>query len=287
MRTEAAPRPYATGAGDRVRGTYERRFFGALVPRLLGAGGALLDLGCADGLAAELAGTRLRRYIGVDLDPPPRSAFLRHDLRDGLEPIGDEPFDLYLGAFGFASHLAPAELERLVAEIAAHARPGAIVALEALGLYSLEWPSLWSAPPGSARTIPYRLGADVSVHPWLPGELALLFERAGVQPLVAIDRTLQAGPKAGGGRYFRGLPDVRGALCSLLGGAPGPAALSAPLPPLPAGPAAQLHHALAARRRALCRGSRGGPALADAVWALEPPTAGGFGHGLMLIGRVH
>jgi hypothetical protein len=294
MRTEAAARPYAMGAGDTVRDRYERYFFGGLVPRLLGAAGgrgALLDLGCADGLAAELAGPALRSYLGVDLDPPGGVGFLRHDLREGLGPVGEEPFDLYLGTFGVASHVSPAELRRLVAEVAAHGRPGSVVALEALGLRSLEWPSLWSRPLGSARTIPYRLGADVSVHPWLPGELAVLFERAGVRPLAAFDRTLQAGPKTGGGRYFPGLPDVRGALNLALAGEADPDGLTAPLPPLPAGEAAAVHHELARRRREVCRAQRGrvpsdGAALADAVWALEPPTAGGYGHGLVLVGCI-
>jgi hypothetical protein len=296
MRTEAAPRPYATGAGDAVRDRYETRFFGGLVPGLLRAsgGGAMLDLGCANGLAAELAGRALTRYAGVDLDPPAGPGFLRHDLRDGLGPVGAQPFDLYLGIFGVASHFSPTELRRLLREIAGHGRPGSVVALEALGLCSLEWPSLWSRPVGPARTIPYRLGADVSVHPWLPGELALLFEDAGVRPLAALDRTLQAGPKTGGGRYFPGLPDVRGALNAALGGEPAPAAMGAALPPLPAGDAAAIHHELARRRRELVGLARrrepcdglGGAALADAVWTLEPPTAGGYGHGLMLVGRI-
>jgi hypothetical protein len=309
MRTEAAARPYATGAGDAVRDRYERRFFGALVPRLLRAAGgerALLDLGSADGLAAELSGPGLGRYLGVDLDPPGGPGFLCHDLREGLGPVGGRPFDLYLGTFGVASHVSPSQLRRLLLEIAAHGRPGSVVALEALGLRSLEWPGLWSRPPGEARTIPYRLGTDVSVHPWLPGELAALFDDAGMRPLLALDRTLQAGPKTGGGRYFPGLPDVRGALNAALAGVAEPDGIAAPLPPLPAGEAAAVHHELARRRRELCRARRelcreprersvaqrerfdlgDGASLADAVWALEPPTAGGYGHGLMVVGRI-
>ena len=287
MRTEAAARPFAEMGRDPVRERFERGFFARLVPRLMRAagGGALVDLGCADGLAAELAGSALTRYVGVDLAPPAGPGFVRHDLREGLGPIGREPFDLYLGAFGVASHLPPAHLRRLLAEIAAHARPGAVVALEALGLRSLEWPPLWERPEGDARTIPYRLGSDVLVHPWLPAELAAAFESAGIRALRALDRTLQAGPKAGGGRYFGGLPDVRGALNAALAGRAGTEALCAPLPPLPAGRAARLHHDLAERRRAIA-GGLAGSELADAIWALERASAGGFGHGLVLIGRV-
>ena len=287
MRTEAAARPFALMARDPVRQRSERGFFAGLVPRLLrtARGGALVDLGCGDGLAAELAGSALTRYVGVDLAPPAGGGFVCHDLREGLGPVGREPFDLYLGSFGVASHLSPTHLRGLLAEIAAHARPGAIVALEALGLHSLEWPPLWERPEGAARTIPYRLGSDVIVHPWLPAELAGAFESAGIRALRAFDRTLQAGPKAGGGRYFGGLPDVRGALNAALEGGAGTEALVAPLPPLPAGPAARLHHDLAARRRAIA-GGLAGPALAEAVWALEPASGGGYGHGLLLLGRV-
>jgi SAM-dependent methyltransferase len=284
MRTEVAARPYAIVGRDLVRDRFERTFFARVVPRLLGGEGAMLDLGCGDGLAASLAGPRLRRYLGVDLEPPDSAGFVRHDLRDGLGPVGAAGFDLYLGTFGVASHLPPASLSRLVAEIAAHARAGAVVALEALGLRSLEWPPLWEAPPGPARAIPYRLGSDVTVHPWLPQELARIYEAAGIRPLAAIDRTIQAGPKAGDGRYYSGVPDIRGALNALLAGESPPDPLRRRLPPLPAGPAAELHHRLAARRAALA--GRGRASLADAIWALEPPTGGGYGHGLLILGRV-
>jgi SAM-dependent methyltransferase len=297
-RTGEAAAPYALQGHDAVRSTFETRWFARLIPRLLreAGGGELLDLGCGDGSAARLAGRGLTRYIGVDLKPrrdgagagppvPGRAAlgFLRHDLRDGLGPVGARPFDLYLGTFGVASHLAPAELRRLLRDIVAHARPGAMVALEALGQFSLEWPRLWSCPPGSARTIPYRLARDVAVHPWAPREVYAMFRDAGVEPLRAHDRTLQAGPKIGDGRYWPGLPTVRGALNALLDGAAAEHALVTPLPPLPAGEAAVVHHALAARRRALARDRR---LTAEAVWELEPPTAGGFGHGLVVIGRI-
>lgn len=109
---------------------------------------------------------------------------------------------------------------------------------------------------------------------------------AGIEPLLARDRTLQAGPKLGEEGYWPGLPSVRPALNALVDG-PGTAhdrdELAAALPPLPAGDPALLHHALAARRRALMR--RPG-ASAAAIWSLEPPTGGGFGHGLLLVGRV-
>jgi SAM-dependent methyltransferase len=201
-----AAAPYVVQGHDAVRATFETDWFARLIPGLLAeaGGGELLDLGCGDGMAARLAGGRLTRYLGVDLAPPQdghgRLDFLRHDLRDGLGAVGVRPFDLYLGTFGVASHLSPSELRRLLRDIAAHARAGAIVALETLGLFSLEWPRLWSRPPGPARTIPYRLSGEVTVHPWAPAELYAMFREAGIEPLRAHDRTLQAGPKTGEGR---------------------------------------------------------------------------------------
>jgi SAM-dependent methyltransferase len=263
---------------------------GRLVPRLLDAagGGALLDLGCGDGLAGRLGGRGVTRYLGLDLEPSAAALpCLAHDLREGLGALRASPFDVYLGYFGIASHLRPAELRRLLRDIGRHARPGAVVALEALGLYSLEWPRLWDTAPGAARTLPYRLAEDVPVHPWAPEELFALFDDAGIEPLHALDRTLQGGPKTGEGRYWPGLPNVRAALNELLIGGALLGELTAPLPPLPASAPALVHHALARRREALVqRSRRHGPALAGAVWRLEPASGTGCGHGLLAVGRV-
>ena len=296
MRSATAAEAYAP-AGDHVRERFEASFFGFLVSRLLPRPGALLDLGCGDGLAGRLAGPLARRYVGVDLraqDGGFPGRFVHHDLREGVGPVGRRPFDLYLATFGLGSHLHPRELARLVQEIAGHGRRGALVALEVLGLRSLEWPRLWEAPVGPARTISYPLATPVEVHPWLPAELAELYAQAGIQPLLALDRTLQAGPQLGVDGLWPGLPALRPALDCLVGGGEDPdvlpdiALLAEPLPPLPAGPAAALHHELAARRRRLVlgRGVVGVPGLADDIWRLEPLTGGGFGHGLTLVGRI-
>lgn len=280
------PGAYTVQGHDAVRARLETGWFARLLPALVleSGGRELLDLGCANGAVRDLADLRLARYTGVDLTPPPGGEFVAHDLRDGLGPVGARPFHVYLGTFGVASHVDPAALRVLLGAIAAHARPGALVALEALGLRSLEWPGLWSSAPGRERTIAYRLGADVSVHPWAPEELFALYEDAGIEPLRAHDRTLQAGPKLGEGRYWPGLPDVREGLNALLAGAgEPPAVLSAPLPPLPAGEPARLHHELARLRASLVGRAR---PSASAVWQLDPPTRGGFGHGLLVVGRV-
>jgi SAM-dependent methyltransferase len=298
-RTDARPLAdaYVGHTRDAVREAFEREFFARELERLLAEapGAHVLDLGCGDGLVAELGGDRLERYLGVDLQPPAgawKRGFLAHDLGEGLGPVGAEPFDLYFASFGVVSHLAPAAVERLCREIAAHARPGALVALEALGLFSLEWPALWETDPGPRRTLSYRLAAETEVHPWAPDELNAIFETAGITPLRTHDRTVQAGPKVDEGAYWRGLPPVRSALNRLLGGSSdGLDDLGLPLPPLPAHPihpVARVHHGLAARRRALvrCVRRRAPEAVARAVWALEPKTGGGFGHGLLAVGRV-
>jgi len=279
---------------DAVRETFERAFFAVELERLLteAAGGRVLDLGCGDGLARELGGARVEEYVGVDLHPPADDAeakFIAQDLSQGLGPVGSKPFDLYFASFGVASHLAPDELERLCRDIGEHARPGSLVALEALGLFSLEWPSLWETAPGPARMLPYRLSAETQVHPWAPSELEAIFADAGIVTLRAVDRSVQAGPKVGEGRYWPGLPPVRASLNDLLAGTDESLeALEAPLPPLPVHPVARVHHALVGRRQELVRAERGlsPQELARAVWALEPGTDRGFGHGLLAVGRV-
>ncbi len=295
---------YAARADDAVRAQLETGFFARLIPALLAeaGGGRLLDLGCGEGLAARLAGPALTEYTGVDfrdvtegghrppLQPPGiQGGHVLHDLGDGCGPIGDTPFDVYLATFGVVSHLRPSQLERLLREIAAHARPGSVIALEALGLGSLEWPRLWETAPGRRRLLPYRLASDVAVHPWSPRELCALHREAGLRPVRVLDRSVQPGPKTGEGRYWPGLPPLRRALDDLLvghGEAAGRGVLAQPLPPLPAGRAAAVHHGLGMRRRRLAA-DRGGTSagLARATWALEARSGGGFGHGLTVVAR--
>jgi len=292
-----APRAaaYVGQANDAVRAQLEAGFFARLVPGVLAeaGGGRLLDLGCGDGLAARLAGSVLTEYTGVDFRDHLRGRHpgehVVHDLRDGCGPVGAEPFDVYLATFGVISHLGPSQLVRLLREVSAHARPGSVIALEALGLGSLEWPRVWETEPGPRRSLPYRLGSDVAVHPWSSREFWALHREAGLRPVRVLDRSVQAGPKTGEGRYWPGLPPLRRALGDLLEGHGEEAArkvLSLPLPPLPASRAAAVHHALGVSRRRLAAGRSGTSAgLARAVWALEARSGGGFGHGLTIVAR--
>jgi SAM-dependent methyltransferase len=289
----AAAEAYACSFDDPVRERFERAFLARELDRLLimTGGGAVLDLGCGDGQVADLAGDRIESYVGVDLVPPadgPQGArFVQHDLHTGLGSLASTPFDLCVATFGVASHLPPDRLRALVADLARAARPGSVIALEALGLYSLEWPQLWSTAPGKGRTIPYELATTVEVHPWSPLELREIYERAGLRWAGAVDRSVQAGQKLGEHGYWPGLPPLRAGLNALLEGDPsGAGALSEPLPPLPAHPASRAHHSLAERRRSVLARVREPVAAAERVWRLEPRSAAGVGHAVMAVGRA-
>lgn len=296
-RLDSEQRAYAVRRYDGVRGRLEEaetaRYLGLLLDRAPGA--RVLDLGCGDGLVARLTAKRLDSYLGVDLFPPdsvegaPVAEFAERDLRDGLAGLDAESFDLYLGTFGVASHLRPGELDELLAELVAVARPGSIVALEGLGLFSLEWPRLWSVPAGEQeRLLPYQLADETTVHPWSATELCDRFAVAGIEVLETRDSSIQFGPKIGPQGYWPGLPPLREALNGLLAGdnqlRP---ALSAPLPPLPAHPAAAVHHGLAAQRAILAGDQRlGAEAVGLAAWNSDPALGGGYGHRLLVVGVV-
>lgn len=292
MEAGRLPGAYAGVAPDAVREKLEAAQLAAMAHGLLAKapGGRVLDLGSGAGLGPLLDGGGMSDYTGVDfrpLEPTAPGRHVLHDLREGLGPVGARPFDLYLAPFGLASHLSPAELARLLSQIASHARPGSIVAVEALGRFSLEWPRLWDTPPGPERLLAYRLGADVQVHPWGPSELGAMYESAGIKIASYSDRSVQAGPKLDESRYWPGLPALRSSLNALLAGDRPAPALTAALPPLPASPAAAVHQGLASSRRALTRAHMGAPAgLARAIWQLEAGSGGGFGHGLLAVGRV-
>ncbi len=280
---------------DCVRGLLERdafaRALGELITRV--PGGRVLDLGCGDAMVADILGDRAGSYTGVDLLPVERpdlnGTLIEHDLATGLGPVGDEPYDLYIASFGVGSHVEPCALDLLINEIRAHGTPGSVVAIECLALHSLEWPALWDSPPG--RSIPYELSATTVVYPWAADELAAVFTSAGFGCLRVLDQSVQFGPKLGDHGYWPGLPELRAGMNALLDGqASGCEAMLAPLPPLPAHPAAGVHHRLAGRRARVVRTAMDldlePGEIAHRVQDIESDSGGGYGHRVMISGRI-
>lgn len=138
----------------------------------------IVDLGCGAGQGYDLL-TRISQneqdlslahhrvleeqdiecYLGLDINPAmvekgselyadvPHVHFRQADLREGLpiEQVGEEPYDLYFSSYASLSHLDRPHLQRLLAEIARHGRPGSLVVMDLLGRNSVEWPCYWAA----------------------------------------------------------------------------------------------------------------------------------------------
>ena len=107
------------------------------------AGLRVLDLGCGDGVVAEMVLTRLPdSYVaGVDLSPPMleaaaarlapypgRYALYRRSLQDSSTLAGEAPFDAAIGVQS-VHHLNAAEKQALFAWVAGQLRPGGIFLL--------------------------------------------------------------------------------------------------------------------------------------------------------------
>ena len=287
------PGAYLAPHTDRLREELEARWLADVVGRLLPAGrdARVLDLGCGAGLGPLLPAGGIGEYVGVDFRRPDFALpgrHVLHDLRDGLGPVGDEPFDLYVAGFGLASHLSP-PAAAAAARAGRRHTPAPVRRWPSRRWACCRWNGRGCGPrrPAPARSLAYALDHDVQVHPWAADELRGQMALAGITTERVLDRSLQAGPKIGEGRYWPGLPPLRGALNDLLEGREATAPLTAALPPLPAGRAAAVHQRLATRRRELVEAHTGTPAeLAHAVWALERGSGGGFGHGLLAVGRV-
>ncbi len=70
-------------------------------------------------------------------------------LRSGRPPrraasgASRSPFDVYLSTYASLSHLSTEDFERLLRDVAQHARSGSLLVLDLMGRHSLEWPSYW------------------------------------------------------------------------------------------------------------------------------------------------
>lgn len=231
-----------------------------------GRGLRVLDLGCGAGQGYELL-TQIRDhdggleelpghvldsadldvYLGVDLSAAmvaqgranyrsvERVRFESADLREDLGPAAAErPFDMYFSSYGSLSHLSASHLEERMVQIARHAGPGAVVVLDLLGRFSLEWPGYWYASTDAEKTRPYSMSylfdederamGKVETFPlrfWTGREVRELClrvsEQAGRQLRVAemFDRSIFVGRHIDTGEYGARLPPLRRLVNSL------------------------------------------------------------------------
>ncbi|MCW8131742.1 MAG: class I SAM-dependent methyltransferase [Planctomycetota bacterium] len=106
-------------------------------------------------LCAEMIETARRRFAGTA-----GLEFRAGDLREPDAILnGRPPFDLYYSSYGSYSHLTDSEMLNLIEAIAAHARGPAVLVMDMLGQYSLEWPQYWgySRDPKAPRMMPYTM----------------------------------------------------------------------------------------------------------------------------------
>jgi SAM-dependent methyltransferase len=280
----------------------------------------VLDIGCGTGVALDLLlGTpalagdplSLARATGLDLDTAllaiaeqrfagdARFRFVRGDMSDAPDT---GPHDLVLSSGVPFSHLEAPVLERALARLATVAvAPGtddpriALLVVDVLGRYSLEWTSCWDRTRWDYRMNFFATDADVNATPMTtwdgPGLRATIERAAGaagarVADLALVDRSLAVGRHTMTGEYTPHLPRLR----DLVDGLVDPDATITPSSlridlPLPDAPAAVLAHhtAFAAAWNAALDEGLVGADLAERLRAIETghEDAGlGVGHSL-------
>jgi len=230
--------------------TFHRHLDAALARAAsLGLGSDLdvLDIGCGTGVALDLllgaasladGRRRLVRATGVDLDEgllaiarsrfagDPRITFVSGDL-SAVPDTG--PHDLVLSSGVPFSHLVPEQLEPALSRIArvalgassGAAAPSPRVALlivDVLGRYSLEWTSRWDRTRWDYRMSFFATDEDVAATPmttWDGDALTAAIRRAAgsagadLADLVLVDRSLAVGRHTMTGEYTPGLPRLR------------------------------------------------------------------------------
>jgi SAM-dependent methyltransferase len=168
----------------------------------LTAGQRVLDVGCGPGRHAHALGRRGFEVVGVDISQrfvdlanegaPPGVTAVRGDARAlTFDRAFDAAICLCQGAFGLVT--PPAD-EDVLAGIARAVRPGGRIAVSAFSAYfQLRWldpANDFDAATGvhhEHTTIKDEHGVDAPTELWTtcytPRELALLAERAGLEPL--------------------------------------------------------------------------------------------------------
>ncbi|MEJ2182942.1 MAG: class I SAM-dependent methyltransferase [Nitrospirota bacterium] len=170
-------------------------------------------------------------YYGGD----ERIAFEAGDFSAGLRLGRDAPYDVYFTSYGTVSHFTTEQTVRLLADIARHAAPGALVVLDWLGRYSYEWQDLWTEAGGDDYFMDYRISyiyppeerSQVEIQSFplrllSRADALAVVEEAGRLSGVTLeverffDRSIFVGRHMDTAEYNRHCPAVRQAVNSLL-----------------------------------------------------------------------
>jgi asparagine synthase (glutamine-hydrolysing) len=177
-------------------------------------------------LSAAMVEQGRRNFEGVR-----QVRFDQADLREGLRAVRPEaPFDLYLSTYASLSHLGTEDFERLLRDVAAHARSGSLLVLDLMGRHSLEWPTYWAGTAENDRYREYsmsylhapdeRKSEDVErfrIRYWTRAELEEICRRLSTSAYRldlerTVDRSLFVGRHIDTAEYGTTLPPLRSAV---------------------------------------------------------------------------